>query len=407
MSQSFLVAANNTGIAFADNTTRWNTLEGLIVAGQTTESWAEISYREAGTFDDLKTYVSANTTLVTTVITIRKNSADTTLTVSYTSGQTGEKLDTTNSFTVDSSDVLASQITVPNDASGAKTITLHLTSVTFTSDVSNNCISLLATSGQGQNVYSLGSQNYVLGGGPEGGAIYYADNYIHFDTGVVASNLFGQIDTNDSTGGTTILRTVLNGTNGNQSVTYTAGQTGGKEDTSNTDATSAGISLRAVTTASGGTQVWLDCIVVKGLSYKGVFLRAIGSTAGTGYTGTHYNNVGGATSVAVGAEANSRTPVSFSQSATNFYSYCLTNSSTLSSTINFRKNGVTVATITYAVSESGYKIDYTTVTVAVDDYLGWQIVQGGTGTLTILFNSFEGIVVNSGWVPRTKVITTV
>src|SRR5690348_14132135 len=121
------MACNPGGNDAADNNTYYQAIVG-VVAFQTTgvEAGAQSKMTDGGTASKLKTYAPTNTTLVTTVVTVRKNGAGQALTVSYTSGQTGQKEDLSHSFTFVATDLLAHEVAVPNDASGAKVINFRV-----------------------------------------------------------------------------------------------------------------------------------------------------------------------------------------------------------------------------------------------------------------------------------------
>src|SRR3990172_4977365 len=103
--------------AYSDNTTRFNPVGGNPIGTEgATETHYERPVRDAGTFSNLYCYVSTNTASVTSTVTLRKNLADTALTVSYTSDQTGIKEDNANSVSFVATDEGDIEVTVPTEA---------------------------------------------------------------------------------------------------------------------------------------------------------------------------------------------------------------------------------------------------------------------------------------------------
>lgn len=114
-----LVANSSAGSTTALNLTVYREIVGNLVS-DATESLAQIAARTAATLRMLTVNVSANTLAAgaATVYQMRKNTADGNMTVSYGSGETGVKEDTTNTDAFVSADVLNSRMITPNVASG-------------------------------------------------------------------------------------------------------------------------------------------------------------------------------------------------------------------------------------------------------------------------------------------------
>lgn len=87
----------------------------------------------AGSFDKLRAYISVNSTgAAGNTMTIRKGGVDTTLTVTWNSGETGEKEDTSNSFTVVAGDLISIEQVNTGSGGGTKNITVESVSMRFT-----------------------------------------------------------------------------------------------------------------------------------------------------------------------------------------------------------------------------------------------------------------------------------
>src|SRR3990172_13289306 len=104
-----------------DNLTRYFTIIGRL-EHNALEVDIELPIRDAGIFSNLYSYVSANTVNPTSILTLRKSRVNTSVTVSYTTDQTGIKEDTVNTATFAATDEISWQLVVPSQG-GTNTIT--------------------------------------------------------------------------------------------------------------------------------------------------------------------------------------------------------------------------------------------------------------------------------------------
>lgn len=96
------------------NNTRYYGFGGI--RPETTEANAELKlYDAAGVMKNLRIYVTTNTLTTTAVFTVRKNGADTGITISVGAGTTGEKSDTTNTASFAAGDTICIKLVTQPD----------------------------------------------------------------------------------------------------------------------------------------------------------------------------------------------------------------------------------------------------------------------------------------------------
>ena len=196
MGKALLATHSGGGSTVPDNSTRFTGLHS--VNGNATNAGINnLPIRHAGTVSQLKTYVSANTTLVTSTITVQKNGTDQTLKVTYTSGQTGEKQDTLNSFSVTTTDVIDVDITVANDVSGATSIIYHSVSVMFETTDQTYTISYIGA-GTGKSTISTASRTFYWNGGNISNSST-TERTVSFLNSYTLSNFYTYVSTNTRT----------------------------------------------------------------------------------------------------------------------------------------------------------------------------------------------------------------
>lgn len=179
-----------------------------------------------------------------------------TLAVTYTSLQTGAKENTSDTAVLAATDQVAYYIAAASSA-GSTTITFTAYSVQFDPDTAEDCVSLFGASTDGTYNYSSPSTTtFFL---PEGHAATpsttEANHKYRVRRPFTMSNLFTHVSSNARTTDTTFT-TRKNGGAGGQSVTYTSGQTGDKEDSSNSDSLTTGDDFYfAITTGTGSETI--------------------------------------------------------------------------------------------------------------------------------------------------------
>lgn len=279
MAKSLLAWGGSRG--HTDNTTWY----GPIVAGNestfiSSPSSIETPIRFAGVLGKLFSYVSANTASVSSVITLMWGGTATAIAVTYTSDQTGIK-ESTGTATVAATDEFSYRVAVPTEV-GTNTLTLNVLSLEFTPNTAANCLTLAAVSSIGS--LSVGTTTgYIIPFGKSAVPDTTSEDAQKFrirET-FTASNFYVWVANNTRTT-TTTFATRKNGADGNQSVSYTAGQTGAKEDTSNSDSLVAGddFNYRITNGGGGGTTITTTMICTQLLNTSGYFLLGAGVNNG-------------------------------------------------------------------------------------------------------------------------------
>lgn len=122
-----MVGGNSTGASFSSGATNYVPVGGNVSSGVTTEANAEHIPKSGLVAKDLQTYVSANTLNNDCVVTLRDNGADSSLAVTYATGQTGWKIDSDETTLADADEFSAKVVTT---AAGSGSITLHSVGIT-------------------------------------------------------------------------------------------------------------------------------------------------------------------------------------------------------------------------------------------------------------------------------------
>lgn len=386
MGSSLISTHTHAGAAVPDNST---VIASMLTAFSATTQPFAFRLRGASdaTFDQLKTYASANTTLVTTTITARKNGTDQSLTLSYGSGETGEKQDTSNSFDASDGDDIDVSIVVANDTSGSKTITLH--SISMRCTTTGDTISRVGacTTGTGISFTTASVTRFF-----NQALVFNSAEYgVHALSTAELSNLYVSVRSNTQTTSTSF-KSRINFADGNQVVTYASGETGVKEDTSNTDSLASGDDWGlAMTTGTDGTTMTIDAVSMVFASADGEYELIQGDQASWSAGTTRYNAPRSAAST-TNANWSKAEVRGFAADYVNLRAEVSANASVANSTIALRVEGADSALLlTYAPGETGVKSDTDTVSVADDDRLCFRISAGGGGTVTTRWIAVTGV----------------
>jgi len=332
---------------------------GNIITSSVGEAPKSYAVRSSGTFSNFFSYVSSNTLSNTGTFTLRKSLADTSITVSYTSGETGIKEDTSNTASFSATDELDYSFVV---ASGGTSIVCRLLSVQFEPDNTSDCVQIVGIAAA--NPLSGASTSYYecINGSIATTANTEADVTYRARLAFTASNLYTYIHANSRTTDI-ICKTRKNAADGSQSVTYTSGQTGSKEDTSNTDSVSIGDDFCYVIVNSTGTETntWTATSVqVKNTS--GQFPLENGrSSASTSinFNTTVYLPASGNHVATTTTEAYTQVYPRFDFTAKELIANVTANTiATSATTIKLRDNGADSSLVlSYAAAETGLKND--------------------------------------------------
>jgi hypothetical protein len=375
MSSSLIT--NGPGFATVnDNLTRYVAIAGALRNGttstRTTESNAEIPVRFAGTFKNLFVLVGVNTTLVTTTITVRKSAADTAITVSYTSGQTGIKEDNTNSVSYANTDEICYKVAVANDVSGTTTISISNFAIQFEPDARGNTITYLAISG-GTNFSTTSATSYFVPNGRLGSAIAESDAVYRARLPFTSSNFYTFVSSNARTTDV-VLGTRKNSGAGGQTVTYTSGQTGVKEDTTNSDSIASGDDFNYYLTTSTGTGTITLTIICSTITNTTNTFPLVSGYAGyltVSENTVLYSAIAGDLSTFASDEASIAVYPRFQFRAHYLESLVQQNITTVASTtVKLRKNQADSGLVlTYTAAQTGLKSDtnYVNIIPGLDD----------------------------------------
>lgn len=376
---------------YSDNATYFLSLTANFSQGGQAETNLEIPVRDAGTFSNLFCYVTSNTTLVTSTLTVRKSVSDTSVTVNYTSGQTGVKEDTSNSFSVANTDEVNYKLVVPNDVSGSTAINIKVTGIQFDPTTTTDCVSFLGSasflviSTASTNFFSLPSGQIANSGTTESEVKYRAR------FAFTSSNLWCSLSLNTRTTDTT-LKTRKNGADGGQLITYTSLQTGSKEDTSNTDSLSIGDDFNYVFTTSTGTDSFRPLICgTRCISTSNIFPFISGisnSSVSFVFNATEYVPLTGFLSTSLSSEVQAQYLPRFDFTAKELLGYVTANTiATSASTVTLRDNGAdSSVVVSYAAAETGLKNDTSnsaTITGGTDEINYKVLTPNTSGTLSL------------------------
>lgn len=387
MAKSIFVASGSTPVN--DNNTGYIGITGN-TSSNTSETVRETIFRENGVCSNLHTYVSTNTTLVNSVVTLRKTNADTALTVTYTSGQTGVKEDTTNKISFINTDKISTKIAVSNDVSGTTTITFRIFGVQFEPSSASITNQIFGLMGSITHAVASATQYMPPNGNLQPGVTENNSKYkCRFP--FISSNFYCYILTNNRLN-TTTMRVRKNAGNGNQNFSFSAGETGAKEDTTNTDSFSVGDDYNYSITTGAGTETMALRVFstqINNLTNSFPF-----STAGNGGTGlaisfnlTRYSPISGDLFDTSATESENQMYGYFNFLVKELVSYVSANTIATSATVvTVRDNGADSAiTVSYAAGETGAKNDSTNVFLAspLTDEINYKIVTPNTsGSIT-------------------------
>lgn len=343
----------------------------------TTEAYRQIDWAVAGTFSNLRVRVTVNAATASSSVTLRKNGADTALTLTVGAGQTGVFEDATNSVSVVAGDDVHNQIIVGTGGD----ISVDLVASLFTNTDGVFCfqqtcaaVSLTVAS---QTAYM------VINGRLASGQTGESNQQELIRSSIVASRFQMHVSANARTTNTTF-RTRVNTANGAQSVVVGSGQTGRFVDTTNTDTlvdsdlycfqyvTGTGTQTLTVHMLAVGFQTatnWQELIVgnAAGLPYTNndetIFLKPVGDL---GFT------------TPVTDETNRKMALDKITAVSNLRIRLNANARAVTQTCTLRKNGAdTSQTVSIGASQTGTFEDTSTVTdVDVADEIAIAVATG-------------------------------
>ena len=406
MSNSLIVNGLADAASFADNTTRYVPISGRIIGGQATEANVEIPVRDGGTFSNLFVYVPTSNASSTSTITLRKSQAPTAVTLTYTGDQTGIKEDTANSVLFANTDEVAYEVVVPNET-GTNSLEISMFGIQFAPTTSTDTIGYFVLQ-SGVTLALASSTYYFTPTGLVANTVFAeAQAKYRARASFTISELYANVSAN-SRSSSTVFTTRKNGAGGGQTFTYTAGQTGTKEDTVGTDSLVAGDDFcYEVVTGTGTATITLTMISCSCISTAGFFPLLSGSTAGVAIAANTTNYVAPSGTLDLNAaEANCQIYPRFTFTASELGAYVTANTSTvLACTVTLRDNGGDGAlTVSYAAGQTGLKNDSVNtdaITTGADE-IDYEITNSDlVGTLTF---SWIGVLGSTAAAPVTATI---
>lgn len=390
MSQSLIVGSANASFQVPDNSTRKLNIAGAL-NNLSVEASVELPVRAPGTFSNLFIRSSGNTVAVaSTVFTLIKSGVATSLTVAFGASESGVKTDITNAPSFADTDMVCLEVVVPNDAGGARFFNINVIGVTFTPDDTANCWSWLSW----EQIVSVATASTSWFFGPSGShsSANTTEAAVAFTmrSSFTSSNLSVYLSSNARTTDSTY-RTRKNGADGNQVVVFASGESGYKEDITNTDSLVDGDTYNTSLTTGTGTGAIVTVHVSTLLkSTAGEFQMISGWAGGASFSPSLTRNI--AINNSKGGVATGETNVMvyslFDFTIKLFSGYVSANTlSTSNLTARLRDNVANGnEVLTWAAAETGHKVDLSnqdTITAVTDD-INYQFITaaGGSGNAT-------------------------
>ncbi len=389
MGKALVVAYSGAGYPVPDNSAPIIGMYPYFGSSSQSFRWRAIG---GGTIRNLAVYVSANSTaLVTSTFAVRKNGTNQTLQVTYSSGATGLRTDTSNSFTVSDGDDVDIELSVPNDTSGSRTVTVRAISFEFESD-SDTVSRIGASAASSVSTTAASSSYYLTPGGV--GSLTTAERAARILTDYTASDLYAYVVSNVRTTTTTI-RSRKNGANGGQSVSYGSGETGVKTDTSGTDSLTSGDDFCwSLTTGTGTGTFALGAVGSALTSTNNEWDAFHGRNAGLNMTAglTYYLAPSGGLISPTSTEAQGRAYQYFDSHYADLRANVYANAATATSYVYFRVSGAdTSLSLSYSAGETGVKTDTSNVVdVTSGEPVGYRVVNGTGGAITLSYVGVTG-----------------
>lgn len=390
MARTLNIASRNASVN--QGTTHYYSLGGTASGTEATTAADQAPiYRAAGVISYLTAYVSVNTLSGNLDITVWKNGGAGSGTFTYTTGQTGLKEDTTNTDTVSAGDTFAYRV-VAAAGTGAYTSTFygsHFAATTNTVRVGGGSRGTGRAFSTASTVNPVGIVDGLNTGSTE------ANLQHEVRAPFTLNNAYIYVISNARTTDTTY-RSRIGGAYGNLLVTYTSGQTGAKEDTSNSDSVVAGNLVNMAITTDTGTGNFIASVAfVNQVSTANQYSTFISGGFGQAATVARYSPLYGVV-INFATEAPTQTTVRDNVTFSYLSTFSSSNANTGNSTIVFRKNGASGnQSITYASGQTGWKYDTTNKDTCVPGDLVCSLVTAGATGGNLIINNI-GYLVTAG-----------
>lgn len=379
--------------AYSQNTTNDTSIPLMTtnLAVSTGTGDGAFQFKTAGLLKYMKLSMAVNGAGSSTIVSIRKNGVDTSLSITVPAATTGIYTDYTNEVTVDVDDEMEFYVD-----RGSLSSFSHL-SVDFSTN--GKCVSILGNSilttlstASVTRFYSLVNSSLE--------AVTTHDSRVgmRVEAPITAKNLMVRINSNARTT-TTTFRFVNNpGVNGNQVISVGSGLTGDFWDTTNSDVLVVDdLPCFSVTTGSGTQQIRWTVMKVDLVSepyHYTAYVRDINSNLSP--TNTRYFNLFASNTI-VQTESFVQYKIRSDGLFKNLRCFVRTNTKASTSTITLRINSTnTSITVSIPAATTGTFTDLTNTEIfRVGDEVNYSFVPGGAGNFTLSYISLA-IFQNSG-----------
>lgn len=378
------------GISYAAAGTYYSST-GFVLEGssEVTEANTNVPFSGAGSFSNLAFTVLSNTVTAASTFRLRKNGSNATLLITIPSSTSGYFEDITNTDTIVANDTVNYQLAL--GATGTSIVVGG--SCMMFSSTSNTLMKWGTASSAGSTINTASTTTYrtfttLVINAAESTAqtkVNQSGTWQHLQS-YISSNLRTS---------TTVIRSRINGSDGNQVLNIPALTTGAFEDTANTDTISAGSLLNySVTTGIGTTSLVQQTLNSEFLSTVNQFTSFNSNNTSPSTTGglDTYHSIGGADFQNSTMDA----PVAFKARMNLVVSKLsinvVVNTSTTSTlTLNFRKNSVNRSLkVLVPAGTTGHLEDLTNAVAATPsdliDYLWSGFITGGSMSFRV-FNA--------------------
>ena len=368
-----ILTTAHTPIAPAAGSTRyWKVGIGALF-NTVTEALSQVPFRSAGTFSKLYVRVTANTASATSTVTLRKNAADTGISLSIAAGATGA-FENNNTETISAGDL----INYKTVSAGTGVVTFSIMSIIF--DATTNCVSKLLTEtytltiAAGRFTPHVGDISSVSSSG--------TTQNLTIKKAVTIKNLAVYVPSNARTTNTSVILR-KNSVDQTALVTFGNVETGLKEDTTHPITTAANdINDYKMTTGAGTETITLQfhAIEVEHATHGFISASAVGAAADqTQNSGlTRYVPISGSTKTHT-VEANTQQKARHAFVFSELMFRTTINTLDGNTTLTLRKNGVDTALTCTIGATIGVVGDSTNaVTVEPEDLINYKVLTTGT-----------------------------
>lgn len=353
-------------------------------AGGAGESIEQNSFAAGGIISNFFTSVAANARTTDTIIKLRLNGVDTAIALTYSTTQTGVKSDTSNSVTVAQDDLFCG---AQANGSGGGGLTVRGSGVRF--DATSGTLASAFGSSFGSNFNGTGPLTYYAAqlGLLVSNNTTEAKAQVACPVAGTAKYLQVNVTTNIRTTNC-VVTSRINGVSGNQTVTYTSGQTGLKKDTVNTDALTAGNNINFevdLGASTGGFNIASMGYFIS-TTNSGESFAANVNSSGVSIAAASTLNIqfAGRTNTSA-TETDRQLEIGTACTASKLWCNVLTNASTTNMTLRLRNGAANVnqiVTITNGVT-GVFQDSTNTDSIAATDLVNYQLTGGTTGAVVL------------------------